>query len=69
VVVIGEELVRGKPDPLPYLTALAALGVAAGDALAFEDSLAGVGAAPARHGAAGRGGLTRPWRTSAASVL
>ena len=45
VVVIGEELERGKPDPLPYLTALEALGVDAANALAFEDSLAGVRAA------------------------
>lgn len=45
VVVIGDELARGKPDPLPYLTALAQLGVGPSDALAFEDSLAGVRAA------------------------
>jgi len=44
-IVIGEELARGKPDPLPYQTALDLLGVHAGDALAFEDSLAGVRAA------------------------
>ncbi len=45
VLIIGEELTRGKPDPLPYLTAMQQLGVAAGQALAFEDSLSGVRAA------------------------
>ncbi len=47
VLVIGEELARGKPDPLPYLTAMQQLGVEAGQALAFEDSLSGVRAAVA----------------------
>ena len=46
-LVIGQELARGKPDPLPYLTGLARLGVAAAHALAFEDSLSGVRAAVA----------------------
>ena len=36
---------RGKPDPAVYLTAVDRLGVAAGDCLAFEDSVAGVRAA------------------------
>lgn len=44
-IVIGDELEHGKPHPLPYLTALKALGIEASDALAFEDSLAGVRAA------------------------
>lgn len=44
-LVLGDELPRGKPDPLPYLTALAALGVAAERAVAFEDSPSGVRAA------------------------
>jgi beta-phosphoglucomutase-like phosphatase (HAD superfamily) len=47
VLVIGEELERGKPDPLPYLTALARLGAAPCHAVAFEDSLSGVRAAVA----------------------
>ncbi|AXE36396.1 HAD family hydrolase [Chromobacterium phragmitis] len=44
-LVIGEELPRGKPDPLPYLTGLQRLGGRAERALAFEDSLSGVRAA------------------------
>lgn len=47
VLVIGDELARGKPDPLPYATALARLGVHAEAALAFEDSRSGVAAARA----------------------
>jgi beta-phosphoglucomutase len=47
VLVIGEELARGKPDPLPYLTAIQRLGADASYALAFEDSLSGVRAAVA----------------------
>lgn len=46
-LVIGEELPHGKPHPLPYLTGLERLGVAATDAIAFEDSVAGVTAAHA----------------------
>lgn len=45
VMVLGEELPRAKPDPLPYATALARLGAAPGEALAFEDSLPGLRAA------------------------
>lgn len=41
-VVIADELPRGKPDPLPYQTALDKLGIQAGDAIAFEDSRAGI---------------------------
>lgn len=47
VLVIGDELARGKPDPLPYLTALDRLGADAGRAFAFEDSRSGVAAAHA----------------------
>ena len=47
MLVIGEELERGKPDPLPYSTALARLGAAPSGAAAFEDSLSGVRAAAA----------------------
>ncbi|WP_163027289.1 HAD family hydrolase, partial [Pseudomonas viridiflava] len=45
--VIGGELARGKPHPMPYLTALELLGVSADEAIAFEDSLAGVQSAHA----------------------
>ena len=45
IVVIGGELARAKPDPLPYLTGLARLGGEAARAIAFEDSLSGVRAA------------------------
>ena len=41
-LVIGEELARGKPDPLPYLTGLERLGGDARRAIAFEDSLSGI---------------------------
>ena len=47
VVVIGDELARGKPDPLPYATALARLGADAARAVAFEDSRSGIAAAHA----------------------
>lgn len=47
VLVIADELARGKPDPLPYLTALERLGAKARSALAFEDSRSGVQAASA----------------------
>ena len=43
--VLGSELERAKPDPLPYLTALERLGAEAGRSLAFEDSLSGLSAA------------------------
>ncbi len=41
-VVIGDELPRGKPDPLPYQTALERLGITADEAIVFEDSKAGI---------------------------
>lgn len=41
-VILGEELERGKPDPLPYQVALEQLGVTAANALAFEDSPSGI---------------------------
>ncbi len=46
-VVVADDLPRGKPDPLPYLTGLERLGAEAGQALAFEDSRSGVAAAAA----------------------
>jgi HAD superfamily hydrolase (TIGR01509 family) len=45
--VIGGELARSKPDPLPYLTALERTGANAEHSIAFEDSLSGVRAAVA----------------------
>ena len=44
-LILGEDLPRAKPDPLPYLEALRRLGVAAGQAMAFEDSAPGAVAA------------------------
>lgn len=45
VKVTIEQVARGKPDPLPYLTALERLGVPAEQAIAFEDSPSGMKAA------------------------
>ena len=47
ILVIGGELARSKPDPLPYLTALEHTGALAAHSIAFEDSLSGVRAAAA----------------------
>jgi HAD superfamily hydrolase (TIGR01509 family) len=47
ILVIGAELARGKPDPLPYLTGLERTGAIASLSVAFEDSLSGVRAAAA----------------------
>jgi HAD superfamily hydrolase (TIGR01509 family) len=44
-LVLGEDLPRAKPDPLPYLEALRRLGVRADRAVAFEDSQPGAAAA------------------------
>jgi beta-phosphoglucomutase len=44
-LILGEDLERAKPDPLPYLTGLQRLGAVAEHALAFEDSLPGIQAA------------------------
>jgi len=41
-IVAGDEVDRPKPDPMPYLTALARLGAAPGNAVVFEDSLSGI---------------------------
>lgn len=63
-VISGEELPRGKPDPLPYATALAELGIAAEHAVAFEDAVPGLTSA-VRAGLATVGMLT----TQPADVL
>ncbi|GAB3567110.1 HAD family hydrolase [Spelaeicoccus albus] len=46
-IVPGDEVSRGKPDPEPYLTAAAALGVRPEQCVALEDSKPGIGAAEA----------------------
>ncbi len=43
--VSGAELPVGKPDPLPFVTTLAELGLTAPEAFAVEDSVAGARAA------------------------
>lgn len=47
VVIAAEDREKGKPDPEPYLRAADGLGVSAAEALAFEDSGAGIQAARA----------------------
>jgi beta-phosphoglucomutase-like phosphatase (HAD superfamily) len=47
VVVAGDDVVKGKPDPEPYQTAADLLGVATSDCLAFEDSPTGLASAEA----------------------
>lgn len=47
VIVIGEECAFGKPHPMPYLTAMAALGEFPENCIAFEDSPSGMRAAAA----------------------
>lgn len=47
VVISAEQVSRGKPDPEPYQRALQALGLTATEAVAFEDSPAGVQSAVA----------------------
>ena len=46
-VVCRDHVARGKPFPDLYLRAVEELGVAAGEAIAFEDSLNGIAAAKA----------------------
>lgn len=47
VIVTGDMVRNGKPHPEPYLTAAAALGVAAEDTVAVEDSNTGARSAEA----------------------
>jgi HAD superfamily hydrolase (TIGR01509 family) len=42
IVILGDELPKGKPDPLPYQMALAQLAVSADETIAFEDSSSGL---------------------------
>lgn len=46
-VVLGNDLPRSKPDPLPYQTALERLEIQPSEAIAFEDSPTGIQAAVA----------------------
>ena len=46
-IIIADDLPKGKPDPLPYQTALDQLGLSPDDAIVFEDSPTGVRAATA----------------------
>jgi sugar-phosphatase len=43
-MVTADDVARGKPDPEPYRTAAARLGVEPGDCLVFEDTAAGAAA-------------------------
>lgn len=45
VVICGDEVERGKPDPMPYLMAAERLGVPIEQCLAVEDSVPGVASA------------------------
>ena len=47
VIVGAEDYTHGKPDPEPFLTAAARLGVKAEDCLVFEDADAGIASAEA----------------------
>lgn len=47
VVILGEELEQGKPDPMPYQFALDGLDITPDAAVVFEDSPSGVRAAVA----------------------
>ncbi|MGB8021879.1 MAG: HAD family phosphatase [Candidatus Nanopelagicales bacterium] len=47
VTVSGDDVTRGKPDPLPYLRAAELLGIDIGRAVVMEDSANGVRAAVA----------------------
>jgi len=42
LLVGAEDVIRGKPDPEPYLLAATRLGVAPADCLVFEDAPAGI---------------------------
>ena len=45
LMVGGDDVVRGKPDPEPYLLAAARLGLDPADCLVFEDAHAGIASA------------------------
>ena len=78
VVVTGDEVAKGKPDPEAYLVAAKRLGVDIADCVAFEDSIAGVASALASGARTvgvqrlipieARGGLSRVATLSGLSV-
>jgi HAD superfamily hydrolase (TIGR01509 family) len=47
VIITGDEIERGKPEPDIYLAAAKKLGVSANECLVIEDSLSGIAAAKA----------------------
>jgi sugar-phosphatase len=47
ILVCGDEITRGKPDPEGYLTAAKRLGISPADCVVVEDAPAGLGAARA----------------------
>ncbi len=49
VIITGDEIERGKPEPDIYLRTAEKLGVAADECLVIEDSLSGIAAAKAAH--------------------
>lgn len=42
VIVTGDEILRGKPDPEPYLIAMKRLGLQKNECVVIEDALSGV---------------------------
>lgn len=72
-LVIGAECARPKPDPAPYLEAMARLGAHPSACIAFEDSLSGLAAALASgafaYGMAGALGADRLRAAGAHGVL
>jgi len=49
VIITGDEIERGKPEPDIYLVTAKKLGVAASECLVIEDSLSGIAAAKAAY--------------------
>jgi HAD superfamily hydrolase (TIGR01509 family) len=47
VIVAGDDVLRGKPHPEPYLLAAERLGMRPEDCIAFEDSISGITSAEA----------------------
>ena len=49
VIITGDEIERGKPEPDIYLRTAEKLGIGADECLVIEDSLSGIAAAKATH--------------------